>query len=334
MAKRLKILVVRFSSIGDIVLTTPVVRCLHLQLNADVHYLTKASFVSILDTNPYISKVWSIRSKVAEVREGLQAEKFDYVIDLHKNLRTLQLRLMLRSSFLAFQKLNVEKWLMTKLKINRLPKTHIVDRYLATVKPLGVNNDGQGLDYFIPQNAKVAIEDYRQNGENIIAFAIGAAHATKRLPTDKIISICHKIIESSPATIILLGGEEDAARGTTISQTINQKVINYCGKLSLSQSAAIIQQADIVITHDTGLMHIAAAFDKQIVSVWGNTTPDFGMYPYVDASKFAIVEVQRLPCRPCSKIGHNACPKGHFKCMNQIDESLILAEVKASAQHH
>lgn len=334
MAKRLKILVVRFSSIGDIVLTTPVVRCLHLQLNAEVHYLTKASFVSILKTNPYLSKVWSIRSKVAEVRAGLQAEEFDYVIDLHKNLRTLQLRLMLRSSFLAFQKLNLEKWLMTKLKMNRLPKTHIVDRYLETVKPFGVNNDGQGLDYFIPQNAKVAIEDYRQNGEKIIAFAIGAAHATKRLPTEKIISICHKIIESSPAIIILLGGKDDAARGKIIAQSIEQKIINYCGKLNLSQSASVLQQADIVITHDTGLMHIAAAFDKQIVSVWGNTIPDFGMYPYVDASKFAIVEVQGLSCRPCSKIGHSACPKRHFKCMNQIDESLILDEVKASAQYH
>lgn len=328
MAKRLKILVVRFSSIGDIVLTTPVVRCLHLQLNAEVHYLTKASFVSILEPNPYISKVWAIRSKVSELKTALQAEAFDYVIDLHKNLRTLHLRLFLRATFLSFQKLNIEKWLMTKFKINRLPKVHIVDRYLAAASSLGVHNDGKGLDYFIPEQAVVDVSTFCSENQRLLAFVIGAAHTTKRLPTDKIISICKLIIQQADTKIILLGGKNDYQNGTTIANA-TPNVINLCGELNLHQSASVLQQADAVITHDTGLMHIAAAFDKRIISVWGNTIPDFGMYPYVDTSNFVVVEVQGLSCRPCSKIGHDACPKGHFKCMNQIDESLIVAEVTA-----
>ena len=183
MTKTLKILVVRFSSIGDIVLTTPVVRCLKEQLNAEVHYLTKQSYASILTSNLYITKVWTIQSAVSELKTELRNQEFDYVIDLHKNLRTLHLRLLLKSKFLSFQKLNFEKWLITKFKINRLPNVHIVDRYLATAKTLGIKNDGKGLDYFIPKKDEVEIQTIKQDKQILIAFAIGAAHSTKRLPT-------------------------------------------------------------------------------------------------------------------------------------------------------
>lgn len=316
--KTKKILIVRFSSIGDIVLTTPVVRCLRLQLNAEIHYLTKENYQNILISNPYIYKVWTIKTSISEVQKELKKEQFDYIIDLHKNLRTLHLRLVLKSKFLAFEKLNFQKWLITKFKINRLPNVHIVDRYLETVNSLGVKNDGKGLDYFIPKKDIISLNEYSNTFTT--AFVIGAAHATKRLPVEKIITICKTILKQKNHTILLLGGKEDAKNGEQIEKAIQHNISNLCGKLNLNQSASIIQQADKVITHDTGLMHIAAAFQKEIISVWGNTIPAFGMYPYVDASKFKIVEVENLSCRPCSKIGHQTCPKGHFKCMANIDE--------------
>lgn len=324
MTKTLKILVVRFSSIGDIVLTTPVVRCLKEQLNAEVHYLTKQSYASILTSNLYITKVWTIQSAVSELKTELRNQEFDYVIDLHKNLRTLHLRLLLKSKFLSFQKLNFEKWLITKFKINRLPNVHIVDRYLATAKTLGIKNDGKGLDYFIPKKDEVEIQTIKQDKQILIAFAIGAAHSTKRLPTDKIISICKKIIGNENTIIVLLGGKEDVNRAEVIEKMVGQNIVNLCGQINLHQSASVVRQSDVVITHDTGMMHIAAAFQKRIISIWGNTIPDFGMFPYVESSKFEIVEVKGLSCRPCSKIGHKECPKGHFKCMNDIDESQIV----------
>ena len=329
----MKILIIRFSSIGDIVLTTPVVRCLKQQTGAEIHYLTKKSFEKILLSNPYIDRVFSINKNISEIVEILKSMHYDCIIDLHKNLRTQQLKRALSTKSYAFDKLNVEKWLMVNFKINILPQKHIVDRYLATIAPLGVKNDNAGLDYFIPVedeiNIATMLPHFTSNTNTpYIAFVIGAAHATKRLPVEKIIAICNKIKHP----ILLLGGKEDAANGDLILSQSNSYILNLCGKLNLNQSASVVGQAHKIITHDTGLMHIAAAFRKDIISIWGNTVPEFGMYPYLPTSngnaifKSEIFEVKDLSCRPCSKIGFDKCPKGHFRCMNEINtEGVALA---------
>ncbi|MCB0572104.1 MAG: glycosyltransferase family 9 protein [Phaeodactylibacter sp.] len=330
----MKILAIRFSSIGDIVLATPVVRALQQQLGAEVHFLTKRSFRGIVAHNPYINKVYAIDKKVGEVLPGLKQEAYDYIIDLHHNLRSLQVKLALKGKAYAFNKLNWEKWLMVRLKANRLPDKHIVDRYMETVRPLGVKNDGKGLDYFIPEEDEVEVGAFlsgnvlapAHEAPRFVAFAIGAAHNTKRLPTDKIISVCKKI--SLP--VVLLGGPGEAEEGRQVAEAAGGHVFNTCGLLNLNQSASFVRQAYKVITHDTGLMHIAAAFGKDVISVWGNTIPEFGMYPYYPegVSRNTTVEVPGLPCRPCSKIGYQACPKGHFHCMRNISEDNIVTAVE------
>jgi len=314
----LKILVVRFSSIGDIVLTTPVVRMLKKQLNAQVHYLTKSSYISLLKNNPYIDSVYQIENSISEVIADLKKEKYDYVIDLHSNLRTQILKFRLGMPAKSFNKLNMEKFMLTKFKIDNMPKIHIVDRYLETVKHLGVKNDNQGLDFFLSANDKIDISIFPKN---YIIFIIGGQHATKILPNEKIISIIKKV--NKP--VLLIGGPEDAHKGEEIAKACD-KVVNTCGKYSILHSASLVQQATMVITHDTGMMHIAAAFNKKIYSVWGNTVPEFGMYPYLESEQSKRIEVKGLNCRPCSKIGYDKCPKGHFKCMQEIDENLFLSE--------
>ena len=318
MQETLKILVVRFSSIGDIVLTTPVVRMLKKQLNAQVHYLTKSSYVSLLKNNPYIDSVYQIENSITEVIADLKKEKYDYVIDLHNNLRTQILKIRLGVSAKGFNKLNMEKFMLTNFKLDNMPKIHIVDRYLETVKHLGIKNDNQGLDFFLSANDKLDISIFPKN---YIVFVIGGQHATKILPNEKIISIIKKV--NKP--VLLIGGPEDAHKGEEIAKACD-KVVNTCGKYSILQSASLVQQATMVITHDTGMMHIAAAFNKKIYSVWGNTVPEFGMYPYLESEQSKRIEVKGLNCRPCSKIGYDKCPKGHFKCMQEIDENLFLSE--------
>ncbi len=318
-----KVLIIRFSSIGDIVLTSPVVRCIHQQWGAEVHFLTKNKFSSIIGNNPFIKKVYTIQKKVSEVLALLKAEKYELIIDLHNNIRSFQVKSALSCPSRTFDKLNYKKWLMTRFKWNRLPDLHIVERYMATVEPLGIKNDQAGLDYFIPEKEEINIplcfkELPVQPNNPFIAFAIGAAHATKRLPIHKIIELIQKL----PLPVILLGGPDDASSGEQIKQGLQgKKVINACGRLSLHQSASVVRQAAYVITHDTGMMHIATAFKKRIISIWGNTIPAFGMYPYLPGQEalFDIIEVDDLSCRPCSKIGYQKCPKGHFKCMNDID---------------
>ena len=317
MEESLKILVVRFSSIGDIVLTTPVVRMLKTQLNAEVHFLTKAPFVSLFKNNPYVDSVFQIDKSINEVISDLKKENYDYVIDLHSNLRTQILKLKLGVSAKSFNKLNWEKFLLTNFKTNILPDVHIVDRYLDTVKFLGITNDNKGLDFFLSDADKV---DFSESPKDYIAFVIGGQHATKILPTAKIISICKKLNKA----VLLIGGPDDKARGDEISKASG--AINTCGDHSLLQSSFLIKNSAYVISHDTGMMHIAAAFKKKIYSVWGNTIPEFGMYPYLSDKNSKMIEVQDLSCRPCSKIGYDKCPKGHFKCMQEIDENQFLSE--------
>jgi ADP-heptose:LPS heptosyltransferase len=309
-----KILVVRFSSIGDIVLTSPVVRCLKTQAGAEVHYLTKESFAGIVSGNPYVSKVITIKKKVAEARAILLQENYDYVVDLHHNLRTFQVKRMLRKPSASFPKLNIEKWLLVNSHINIMPDRHIVDRYFDAVKELGVTNDGAGLDYFIPLKDEVNVDVLPLSHRGgYIAFTAGAKFATKQLPVEKMIAV----IERLRLPVVLLGGKEDLQRAAKIVEACGDKVYDACGKFNLNQSASLVKQATMVIAHDTGLMHIAAAFKKKIISVWGNTVPDFGMYPYLPAEGSKIIEVKNLYCRPCSKIGYDRCPEGHFRCMNE-----------------
>ncbi len=320
-----KFLIIRFSSIGDIVLTTPVIRNLKQQVEgAEVHFLTKKQFLPVIENNPYIDKIHVLDASFSELIHELRQEYFNYIIDLHRNLRTFRVKNKLRIIAFSFEKLNYEKWLMVNWKKNKLPNRHIVDRYMDTTKLFDVENDQKGLDYFIAAKDEVNLDQLPERFRvGYTAFVIGAQHATKRLPTEKIISICRK----SKQAIVLLGGPTDVAVAEKIEAELGENVYNACGKYSLNQSVSLVKQAKVVISHDTGLMHIAAAYHKKIISIWGNTIPEFGMYPYLADESSIIVENKDLSCRPCSKIGFSQCPKKHFKCMNDLDEELIINEI-------
>ncbi len=320
-----KILILRFSSIGDIVLTTPVVRCLKNQLGVQVHYLTKAPFSTILSENPYIDKLITFEKSTDEVLDDLKNEKYDFVVDLHNNIRTLKLKGKLGVKSAAFPKLNVRKWLYVNTKWDVLPDIHVVDRYFKAVESLGVQSDGLGLDYFIPEYDQVDLNEILppsfQSGYWV--YTLGAHYKTKCLPEEKI----NELLDLIDVPIVFLGGKEDAALGERLAERFPLKSINLAGKLNLNQSASIVEQANGVVCHDTGLMHIASAFQKKLAVIWGNTTPKIGMYPYLPKSEVEYFEVKDLHCRPCSKIGFQKCPRGHFKCMNNQDLEAIAAFV-------
>ena len=317
----MKFLIIRFSSIGDIVLTTPVVRCLRKKYpETQIHYLTKQAFASIVITNPYINKVHVLLNDPEAIIEELKSESFDYIIDLHNNLRTLKIKNALKKSKqFSVDKLNIQKFILVNTKINIMPNRHIVDRYMDTIKSLDVTNDGLGLDYFIHEKDVVKQQDIpASHSLGYIAIAIGAAHYTKKFPLHKLKELCAKLDHP----VILLGGKEDYVNAEEIAWADSIKIYNACGKFNLSESADLVRRAKFIISNDTGLMHIAAAFKKDILSLWGNTVPSFGMYPY--KTNYEIFEVRKLWCRPCSKIGFNKCPLGHFKCMEKISVDEIV----------
>jgi heptosyltransferase-2 len=323
-----KMLVIRLSSIGDIVLTTPVLRCLKTQFSCiSLHFLIKRQFVSVIEHNPYIDKIHFWEDDFGAMLRKLKDEKFNLIIDLHKNIRSKRIKFLLGTLAVSFPKLNFKKWLAVRFKIHCLPDIHIVDRYFEAVKIIKVFNDEQGLDYFISENEQIGKEHLPEGFfENYDVLVIGGAHVTKQIPIEKAIEIC-RLLERP---VVICGGESDKEKGDAIAILAGTHVFNASGLFSLNQSASLIQHAQQVITSDTGMMHIAAAFKKRIISLWGNTVPEFGMYPYMPKhqERSIILEVKTLKCRPCSKIGYKKCPLGHFRCMKDIvfDKMTFISE--------
>lgn len=321
--KKKKVLIIRFSSIGDIVLTTPVIRALSKQIpKAEIHYLVKKEHKIVIESNPYLDQIYTFQKKDNDLVELLKNEHYDFVIDLHKNRKSKTLISQLGVKSYSFQKLNFKKWLLVYLKINALPIQHIVDRYFEGIRELGVTNDQEGLDFIIPEEEKFDLDDLPAVLEDgFVAVTLGSIHGTKRIPSEKIIEIS-KIIHKP---VILLGGKDVSAEGEWIASNVNDRIFNFCGKLNLYQSASLIQNCSCLLTGDTGLMHIGAALKVPVAVMWGNTIPEFGMYPYMpfQPELYRNFEITTLVCRPCSKLGYKKCPRKHFKCMMNIDTQEI-----------
>lgn len=327
-----KILVIRFSSIGDIVLASPVLRCLKLQIpGAEVHFLTKESFKAVTIANPYVDQFFYFSGDIKNVILQLKKENYDYVVDLHKNFRSLKIKRALKKKSFTIRKLSFEKFLLTKLDIDIMPGIHITTRSLQTVAPLGVKDDGAGLDYFIPDKDRVPKTDLpHAHLAGYIAIVIGASYATKKLPVHKLKELCNKIEHP----IVLIGGREDSIAGAEIAAVDKIKIYNACGKFNLNESADLVRQSKLVVSHDTGLLYVACAFNKKTLAIWGATSPDLDVEPYygkaflsqVTSSPFENISLE-LGCQPCSKYGQNDCPLGHFNCMEKQDINRIVAKI-------
>lgn len=305
-----KVLIIRFSSIGDIVVTSPIVRCVKHQWQSEIHYLTFDKNAHLVQFNPYIDKIHTISKDIDNATIGtLKNEKYDLVVDLHKSLRSRLLLRKLRCKSVSFDKKNVQKWMLTQFHYDTLKDEHLVDRYFTALKPYGLDNDGKGLDFFIDPKAKVLLHD---GYAKFNVLVLGATYYTKRIPTQ----LARKIISASELPMVLIGGKDVVKQAKQLSDLSG--VINQVGQLSIHESAYILNKSNRVYTGDTGMMHIAAALKKAITIFWGNTTPKFGLYPYYGTHSAAQELIQKevqLNCRPCSKLGYNQCPKGHFKCM-------------------
>jgi ADP-heptose:LPS heptosyltransferase len=339
----MRLLFIRFSSIGDIVFTTPAIRAAKQQLpGVEIHFLTKQSMKAVTEANPYIDHFHYLDKDLNSTIEELKKHQFDYVIDLHKNFRTFKIKQSLGVPTLTYKKLSWQKLLLTKLHFNFMPVRHITDRCVDTLAPLGVINDGKGLDYFVPNQIKLqssALPNTHKDG--YIALVIGASFASKKLPTEKLQELCALL----KYPVVLVGGKEDLIEGEQVAKSDPIKIFNACGKFSLHESALLVQQSKTVISHDTGFLYIACAYHKKTVAIWGATSPALQVEPYYpalhlnnnDAQNMRSFEmyynsiVPNLPCQPCSNYGTNQCPQGHFACMRQ--QNIPMIAVKANGYY-
>lgn len=310
-------------------MASPVFRCIKNQIpDAELHFITKSSFKAVTASNPYIDKFYYFDNNLDQLIDLLKEEKYDHVIDLHKNFRSAKIRHKLNVTSHTIDKLSVQKFLLTRLSVNVMPKRHITQRSLDTVKPLGVKDDGLGLDYFIPREDVVQPKDIpTSHHAGFIAIVIGGSYYTKKLPVKKLQELCYKIDHP----VILLGGEEDAADGDLIASVDPVKIYNAAGKFNLNESADLVRQSKFIVSHDTGLQYIACAFGKPLLAIWGGTSPKLAVEPYygsnVNGESLYENIFLDLSCQPCSNYGTRTCPLEHFNCMNKQNIEAIVERV-------
>jgi ADP-heptose:LPS heptosyltransferase len=331
--KKEKFLIIRFSSIGDIVFTTPVIRCLRKRYpNSEIHFLTKPENKIILQYNPYLDKIFTLQPSLMTTIADLKKEDYHAVIDLHHNIRSFLIKAALLKPSYTVQKLNWEKFLLIHFRCNILPAhLHITERNLAAIQAMDVENDREGMDYFIGDENEVDVQQYGLKNNAFVAWVVGAKHFTKVLPSEKTTQAISYLLRTNPSTkIALIGSHRERDAAEKLQADFSRQVVNLCGLLNLNQSASVLKHSSVVVAGDTGLLHIAVALGRPVVSLWGSTIPEFGVFPLYGKGKeqpLRLIEIKNLPCRPCSRFGKSACPKKHFKCMNDIDAAAVAAAV-------
>jgi len=307
----MKFLVIRFSSIGDILLCTPVFRLIkHKFPHAEIHFVTKSSFANLFKGNENVNQIFAWEN--TSDRSELFKNQYDAIIDLHSNLRSLLLKLRFWNvPHLTLKKKNVSKWLFTLTKSKIFNVSHIVERYVDTLKYYGIENDFEGLD-FVCENES---ENILKLPESYACLVLGGTYLTKRIPHKKIIEL---ITKSANSKFVLIGGKGEYELGEQIFNQFPEVILNFSGKISIQESAIVLKNSKVVVSGDTGMAHLASALGKPIAMIWGNTDLGYGMGP-VNRQNIEIQNfvVEKLSCHPCSKLGFDACPKGHFNCMLQ-----------------
>lgn len=321
-----KILVIRLSAMGDVVLTTPALRSLRRRFpDARIDFLVKAAYAQVLQHNPSVDRVIPFEGEMRAAVEALRKENYDLVVDLHNNLRSKYLRRALAPRRVVLDK---ERWrtnLYIRLGIGSLPTTHVVERYQRAIAPLGCTPDDAGLDFFLMEEERERARLRLQSFSTVapVAVVLGATKATKRWPT----AYFAELLNALQLPVVLLGGPAEREEAHALLQQLQVPAFDAVGTYTIAQAAAFMRECRWVITHDTGMMHIAAAMNMKIFSIWGQTVPALGFSPY--KADWVAIENKGLNCRPCSKIGYDSCPKKHFKCMLELSPARVLEQIRA-----
>ncbi len=341
------ILVVRFSSLGDILLTTPVIRGLRERYpSSRIDALVKREYADVLRFNPHLSGVIEFddveNGGLPALAKELRQRKYDLIVDLHNSLRSKLLRLRLwRPRRLVFRKHVFRRYMLVRWKRNLYREiVSVADRYRQVVAGLDIPDDGKGLELQLPPETVTSVRTrmdrlHIERSSVVIGMAPTARHATKTWPAERFVA-CGVALSTEPGVrILVLGGKQDVEYCGDIVHLINTAAgsriaENMSGETTLLETAGIMDYCDVVVCNDSGLMHLAAARGRPVVAVFGSTVREFGFAPY--RVPHAVVERAGLPCRPCSHIGRAVCPLEHFQCMLDITANEVATEVRTLLQ--
>ncbi len=338
-----KTLVIRFSSIGDVVLTTPLLRALRARFpQSQIDYVTRTEYAELVRSNANLNVTYAFDAGTGfpglrELKRKLRRERYDLVIDLHNSLRSRYLRSMRGvGSIVVVDKRIPERTMLVKFKKNTYREiVPVASRYLETVQEWGVQNDRKGPEVHIPDEVLFAVSGKMgrlklNRFEHVIGLCPFARHATKEWPAERFVWVGAKAASDLNAAIMIFGGNADRERSLPLARALasgagEERIINMTGELSLLESAAAMQFCDAILTNDSGLMHLAAAMEKKVVALFGSTVEEFGFFPAGSQAK--VLERKGLYCRPCSHIGLKRCPEKHFRCMNEIGVEEVFTAV-------
>lgn len=331
-----KILIIRLSSIGDILLATPLIRVLRKKFpGAQIDFLTKSRFRELLENNPHLNRLllFDDQAGFAELRRikrEIQQQNYDWLVDIHGNTRSAYLKWLthFKQTF-TFNKRKLRRFVLVQFKKNLFSKIlPVYQRYIEPLNPFGVEDDGAGLEFHfapeVPGKIQKKYEEFLKKHPVCIGLAPGAGYETKRWPAEYFSQSMNWLTSKLNIGIILFGGKPEMALGESIRDGFKGDALNTCGQLSLQEAAALMQQCNVVISNDTGLMHLAAALNKKLVAIFGSTTAELGFFP--NATEQVILQ-RDLDCRPCSHVGRHKCPKKHFRCMRDIQPESVSAAV-------
>jgi ADP-heptose:LPS heptosyltransferase len=373
-----KILVIRLSSIGDVVLTAPILRAMRIEVGVEVHLLTKPHMGDLLHNGDAVDKFYTWGEP--GLCEKLKAEKYDGILDLHKNWRSLNTLSQLlyfnanRAFHLdwpaaSYDKKRFQRWLFVKTKSSRFHVSHVQERYLEAanelLRTLSEENPVGLSKWFSRENGKqqetqhkklsmIALDDFRgglpsyesleelerldaQGGTETVDLGLGdgygvailgGTYATKKIPQ----VVWEKVFLGDARKWVLIGGNDEKELASCLLQQFGDQLIDRVGVFDLPTSARCIAQSNMVVGGDTGFSHVAAAYGKPLLVIWGNTHPGLGFAAGKNNEKVLHLLPQNLSCHPCTKLGFDGCPKGHFRCMNDYSATeikLLLQKLQA-----
>ncbi len=338
-----KTLVVRFSSIGDIVLSSPLLRVLRARFPGNqIDYVTRKEYAELVKSNQNLNHTFEFDAALGfdglrTLKKRIKEEGYDLIVDIHDSLRSKYLRSLRGPRRVVLNKRVLERSMLVKLKKNVYKEVvPVADRYIETVRDYGVTNDGKGLELFIPDEVLFGVSGKMatlklNRFEKVVGICPGARHFTKRWPADRFARVGTALARTLDAKVLLFGGAADEPMSAQICSDINgqagaERASNLCGQLRLLETAAAMEYCDLIITNDTGLMHIATAMHRKVLTIFGSTVREFGFFPYDQTA--IVLERQGLACRPCSHIGRSECPEKHFKCMLEIGEDEVSTRSK------
>ncbi len=315
-----RILIIRLSSLGDILLTTPLIRTIKNRFpKIEIDFLLKSEYQDVLKNNPHLNKIFlysnNYNNAVVEEIENSNNPKYDLIIDLQNNIRSRRITSKLKIRTVRFKKYTFRKFILVQTKINLMKNLPLIpERYAKTI---GIDLDKSGVEIFSDK-----IPSDKISGLNkIVGICPGAKHFTKRYPIEYQIQLCKQLVEYN-FNVVLFGGKIDEGICSEISSKVPE-VINLQNNDDILQTVSDMKMCDIIICNDSGLMHVASSLDKKLIAIFGSTVKEFGFMPY-NCSNSIIVENENLGCRPCSHIGRRSCPKTHFNCMKKIKPEDII----------